>query len=106
MAGLIESSVKIYVCECWLQTVEIVKTLDADVDPLAPHRPGPRYGRIVATQVSTRSTGTLNEMLTFLRRQSAQACCTCLRFTGSPPLVGSEATNFTLRPGVAIRDGW
>lgn len=39
--------------------------------------------------------------LTFLRRHEAHACWTCLRFTGRPPRVGSDATNLTLRAGAA-----
>lgn len=34
---------------------------------------------------------------TFLRRHAAQACWTCLRLTGNPPRLGSDATNFTFR---------
>ena len=36
------------------------------------------------------------EELTFFFRHASQACWTCLRFTGSPPRLGSEATNLTL----------
>lgn len=41
------------------------------------------------------------ESLTFLRRHAAHACWTCLRFTGSPPRFGSDATNLTFRAGTA-----
>lgn len=34
---------------------------------------------------------------TFFLRHASQACWTCFRFTGSPPRLGSDATNLTLR---------
>lgn len=37
--------------------------------------------------------------LTFLRRHPTHACWTCLRFTGSPPRAGSDATNLTFLAG-------
>lgn len=40
--------------------------------------------------------------LTFLRRQASHACETCLRFTGSPPRLGSDATNLTCLSGAGV----